>query len=177
MGRSRVTRSIAKSVTFGLYSDPVDYDLLSQQVRALLEDESDFIANCANFSAFVGYEIPDLNWAGFYFAQPDGELVLGPFFGKPACTRLAPGRGVCGKAYTSEETVVVDDVHQFSDHIACDSSSRSEIVVPLRDERGVYGVFDIDAPVVARFTDEDRVGIEKLVAAFMASVRSSAIAS
>src|SRR5215469_3210980 len=128
VGRSRVTRSIAKSVTFGLYSDPVDYDLLSQQVRALLEDESDFIANCANFSAFVGYEIPDLNWAGFYFAQPDGELVLGPFFGKPACTRLAPGRGVCGKAYTSEETVVVDDVHQFSDHIACDSASRSEIV-------------------------------------------------
>ena len=155
----------------------MDYDLLSQQVRALLEDESDFIANCANFSAFVGYELPDLNWAGFYFAESSGELVLGPFFGKPACTRLAPGRGVCGKAFTTGETIVVDDVHHFSDHIACDSASNSEIVIPLRDERGIYGVFDIDSPKIARFSDADRAGIEKLVAAFSACVRSSAIAN
>ena len=155
----------------------MDYDLLSKQVRSLLEDERDFIANCANFSAFVGYEIPDLNWAGFYFAQSDGELVLGPFYGKPACTRLPAGRGVCGKAFTAGETVVVDDVNHFSDHITCDSASNSEIVVPLRDERGIYGVFDIDSPKIARFTDEDRAGIEKLVAAFSACVRSSAIAN
>ena len=155
----------------------MDFDLLSAQVKSLLEDERDFIANCANFAAFVGYELPDLNWAGFYFAQPDGELVLGPFFGKPACTRLPAGRGVCGKAFVDEATIVVDDVHQFSDHIACDSASVSEIVVPLRDERGVYGVFDIDSPKHARFTDADRAGIEKLVAVFTACVRSSVRAS
>jgi L-methionine (R)-S-oxide reductase len=155
----------------------MDYDLLLAQVRGLLEDESDFIANAANFASFVANELPDLNWAGFYFAQPSGELVLGPFWGKPACARLAPGRGVCGIAFTSERSVVVDDVHEFTDHIACDTASQSEIVVPLRDENGVYGVFDIDSPIKARFSDEDRAGIERLVEAFIASVRSRATAS
>lgn len=155
----------------------MDFDLLSAQVTSLLEDERDFIANCANFAAFVGYALPDLNWAGFYFAQPDGELVLGPFYGKPACTRLPVGRGVCGRSFTSGETIVVDDVSQFSDHIVCDSASASEIVVPLRNENGVYGVFDIDSPTLARFSEADRAGIEKLVNAFSACVRSSAIAN
>jgi L-methionine (R)-S-oxide reductase len=155
----------------------MDYDLLLAQVRGLLEDESDFIANAANFASFVATELPDLNWAGFYFAQPSGELLLGPFWGKPACTRLAPGRGVCGIAFTSDRTVVVDDVHEFTDHIACDTASESEIVVPLRDERGIYGVFDIDSPTKARFSDEDRAGIERLVEAFTASVRSRATAN
>ncbi len=155
----------------------MDYDLLLAQVRGLLEDESDFIANAANFASFVAHEIPDLNWAGFYFEHSSGELLLGPFCGKPACTRLAPGRGVCGIAFTSGHTVVVDDVHEFADHIACDTASESEIVIPLRDERGVYGVFDIDSPKKARFSDEDRAGIELLVEAFIASVRSPATAN
>jgi len=155
----------------------MDYDLLLVQVRGLLEDESDFIANAANFASFVANELPDLNWAGFYFAQPNGDLLLGPFWGKPACTRLAAGRGVCGIAFTSSRTVVVDDVHEFADHIACDTASQSEIVVPVRDDGGVYGVFDIDSPMKARFSDEDRAGIERLVEAFTASVRSRATAN
>ena len=155
----------------------MDYDLLLAQAKALLADETDFTANAANFSAFVFSELPDLNWAGFYFAHEGGELVLGPFVGKPACTRLPAGRGVCGSAFTAKKTVVIDDVHLFADHIACDSASESEIVVPIEDERGVYGVFDVDSPKKARFSDADRIGIEALVAAFTASVRSSAKAS
>jgi L-methionine (R)-S-oxide reductase len=149
----------------------VDYDLLIAQADALLADETDFIANAANFCSFVFYELPDLNWAGFYFLVPGGELVLGPFHGKPACTRLAAGRGVCGAAVTREETVVVDDVHAFADHIACDSASQSEIVVPLRNEHGLCGVFDIDSPRKARFTPADREGIERLVGVFLARTR------
>jgi L-methionine (R)-S-oxide reductase len=152
----------------------VDYDLLEAQVRALLADESDFIANAANFAAFVYTEVPDLNWAGFYFPAPDGELVLGPFNGRPACTRLAPGRGVCGAAFTRGETLVVEDVHAFAGHIACDSASASEIVVPLRRGSEIFGVFDVDSPRVARFTHADRAGIERLVAAFTARVTREA---
>ncbi|HUA07779.1 MAG TPA: GAF domain-containing protein [Candidatus Acidoferrales bacterium] len=144
----------------------MDYDLLVAQVSALLGDESDFIANAANFSAFVYHEIPDLNWAGFYFATPAGDLVLGPFNGRPACTRLPKGRGVCGAAYASRRTVVVDDVHTFADHIACDSASVSEIVVPIRTG-AIEGVFDVDSPRAARFSDADREGIERLVQAFL----------
>jgi L-methionine (R)-S-oxide reductase len=149
---------------------PVSYDLLEEQVRALLSGESDFIANAANFAAFVYYELPDLNWAGFYLAHDDGELVLGPFSGRPACTRLPAGRGVCGAAMTRKATVVVDDVTTFADHIVCDSASRSEIVVPLLVEGDLVGVFDIDSPVVARFEDADRKGIEHLVMTFLESV-------
>jgi L-methionine (R)-S-oxide reductase len=145
----------------------VDYDLLERQAASLLEDESDFIANAANFAAFLYDELPDVNWAGFYFPSEDGSLVLGPFGGKPACTRLPAGRGVCGKAFASGETVIVDDVHAFADHIVCDSASRSEIVVPLRKGAALYGVFDIDSPELARFTEADRAGIERLVAKFV----------
>jgi L-methionine (R)-S-oxide reductase len=145
----------------------VDYDLLVTQVTALLADERDFIANAANFAAFIYNEVPELNWAGFYFAAPSGDLVLGPFNGRPACTRLAKGRGVCGAAFTSGQTVVVDDVHAFADHIVCDSASASEIVVPLRSGDEITGVFDVDSPRVARFTAEDRAGIERLVQVFL----------
>jgi L-methionine (R)-S-oxide reductase len=149
---------------------PVSYDLLEQQVRALLSGESDFIANAANFAAFIYYELPELNWSGFYFASEDGELVLGPFAGRPACTRLPAGRGVCGAAMTAGATVVVDDVEAFADHIVCDSASRSEIVVPLLVHGQLIGVFDVDSPVHARFAQTDRIGIEQLVRAFMESV-------
>jgi L-methionine (R)-S-oxide reductase len=142
----------------------VDYALLSLQATALLEDEPDPLANVANFAAFALGEIPDLNWAGFYFVHANGDMVLGPFAGKPACTRLASGRGVCGAAYTSRATVVVDDVAAYGDHIACDAASQSEIVVPILSDGKVVAVFDIDAPVRARFSAHDRDGIERLVA-------------
>lgn len=143
-----------------------DFDLLEMQVCSLLEDERDFIANAANFAAFIYHELPVINWAGFYFPDPSG-LVLGPFGGKPACTRLAKGRGVCGVAFANEKSVIVDDVDAFADHIACDSASRSELVVPVLYDGAVYGVFDIDSPVVARFTERDRDGVERLVARFV----------
>lgn len=143
----------------------VDYAMLELQVRGLLADESDFIANAANFAAFVYHELPRINWAGFYFPAQDG-LVLGPFAGKPACTRLPSGRGVCGRSFTRRESVIVDDVAAFADHIVCDSASRSELVVPLLLEGEIYGVFDIDSPDPARFSAQDRAGVERLVAAF-----------
>lgn len=142
----------------------MDYQLLEAQVRALLSEERDELANMANFASFVYHEVPDLNWAGFYFAGRAGELVLGPFNGRPACTRLPAGRGVCGAAFTSKQTIVVDDVNAYTDHIVCDSASASEIVLPLTDQSGeVYGVFDIDSPRTARFTPADAVGIGWLV--------------
>ena len=145
----------------------MDYDLLAAQAASLLAGESNFIANAANFAAFIYHEIPELNWAGFYFTEPSGDLILGPFNGRPACTRLPKGRGVCGAAVTSGRTLVVDDVHAFTDHIACDSASVSEIVVPLRAQSAIVGVFDMDSPRAARFNDGDRAGIERLVQVFL----------
>lgn len=147
-----------------------DYDLLEDQVRALLAGEGDFIANAANFAAFVYHALPDVNWAGFYFGSPAQELVLGPFCGRPACSRLPPGRGVCGAAATHGSTLVVDDVAAFGDHIACDTASRSEIVVPFSLKGEFAGVFDCDSPLLARFNDSDRKGLERLVRAFTESV-------
>lgn len=109
----------------------VSYELLERQARELLGGENNVIANAANFAAFVYHELPDVNWAGFYFIEASGDLVLGPFAGKPACARLPRGRGACGAAVMRRETIVIDDVHTFADHIVCDSASRSEIVVPL----------------------------------------------
>jgi GAF domain-containing protein len=143
-----------------------DYDLLELQVSSLLEDERDFIANSANFAALIYNELPVVSWAGFYFPDPDG-LVLGPFGGKPACTRLPKGRGVCGAAFAGENSVIVDDVNAFADHIACDSASRSELVVPILHDGAIYGVFDIDSPVLARFSQRDSDGVERLVARFV----------
>ena len=143
-----------------------DYDLLEQQVDALLAGERSFLANTSNFAAFMYTSLPQVNWAGFYFPHP-GALVLGPFGGRPACTRLPSGRGVCGKAFETGRTVIVDDVSKFADHIVCDSASQSELVVPLLKNDGIYGVFDIDAPVKMRFTERDRDGIERLVLRFL----------
>ncbi len=145
--------------------------MLERQVRELLSGERDFIANAANFASLVYHELPDVNWAGFYLASPSGELVLGPFCGRPACTRLPAGRGVCGAAALRGATLVVDDVAAFADHIVCDAAARSEIVVPLfRPDGRLLGVFDLDSPSLARFGAEDRAGIERLVGLFSQSV-------
>ena len=125
---------------------------LPELMRGLLSGESDEIADLANAAALIYDTVPDLNWAGFYRLLPDGELILGPFQGKPACVRIAPGRGVCGKAVESGEPVIVPDVHAFPDHIACDAASASEMVVPLRRRTGaLFGVLDLDSAAPGRF--------------------------
>lgn len=149
----------------------MDYDLLEDQVRELIGSEPNPLANAANFTALIFQEIPNVSWAGFYFPDASGDLVLGPFQGKPACVRLPKGRGVCGAAFASAKTVVVDDVNAFAGHIACDANAKSEIVVPLAAGGPPYGVFDIDSASVQRFGEEDRKGIERLVGAFCAVVR------
>ena len=148
-------------------SKPEQYAELLAQVRALLHGERDRIANAANLSALVYHALPSLNWVGFYFF--DGrELVVGPFQGQPACVRIPLDKGVCGAAASTGQTQRVADVNAFAGHIACDSASRSEVVVPLlRDDGSLLGVFDIDSPSLNRFSEEDRVGLESLVAAFI----------
>jgi len=146
------------------------YAELAEQARGLLAGERDRIANAANFAALAWYALPDINWCGFYFF--DGkELVVGPFQGKPACIRIALGKGVCGTAASTRETQVVEDVHAFAGHIACDSASNSEIVVPLYDGAQLIGVWDVDSPSFARFDADDRAGMEALCAIFVESLR------
>lgn len=145
------------------------YRELSQQLEALLTGESDMIANAANTSALMFQMMPELNWAGFYLLKGEGELVLGPFQGKPACVRIPVGKGVCGTAVERKSSVLVEDVHAFPGHIACDAASRSELVVPLIHEGRVLGVIDLDSPVPSRFDAEDQAGIEKLAAIFIAA--------
>ena len=145
------------------------YANLEAQLRSLLEVERDFIANAANFSSLLYYSLPDLNWAGFYLHK-ETELVLGPFQGKPACVRIALGKGVCGTAAQQRETILVDNVHDFPGHIACDSASNSEIVVPLIKDQQLIGVLDLDSPSFARFDDEDAKGLNDLVKVFMDSI-------
>ncbi|KFG67109.1 GAF domain-containing protein [Microvirga sp. BSC39] len=144
------------------------YASLAQQLTGLLEGERDMIANAANMSALIFQFLPDLNWAGFYFMR-EGELVLGPFQGKTACVRIAVGRGVCGSAVERRESIVVPDVHAFPGHIACDSASRSELVVPLIKDGRVLGVLDLDSPNPNRFDEEDREGCEQLVRIFLSA--------
>jgi L-methionine (R)-S-oxide reductase len=139
---------------------------LLEQARALLTGERDRIANAANIAALIYHTLPDLNWAGFYFMQ-GGELVLGPFQGKPACVRIALGRGVCGTAARDRKTIVVPDVEAFPGHIACDSASRSEVVAPIVANGRVIGVLDLDSPTVSRFDSDDAKGLENLVRAFV----------
>ena len=139
---------------------------LATQLSSLLEGERDLIANAANFASLVYHSLPDINWAGWYF-EKDGELVLGPFQGKPACVRIAVGKGVCGTAAQQRETILVDDVHEFPGHIACDSASNSEIVIPLISQQRLIGVFDVDSPSRARFDDEDARGLNDLVKVFL----------
>lgn len=142
------------------------YEELVRQTRGLLHGERDLIANAANIAALIWQIVPDLNWAGFYFLK-GSELVLGPFQGKPACVRIAVGKGVCGTAVARRETVLVEDVHAFPGHIACDSASNSELVVPLIKGGKVFGVLDLDSPNFARFDAEDRRAFEALVGAFV----------
>ena len=139
------------------------YGELADQLTALLAGETDLVANTANMAALIYHGLPHLNWAGFYFAKAGG-LVLGPFQGKPACVRIAWGNGVCGTAAARATTIVVPDVHEFPGHIACDEASRSELVVPLVTGGRVVGVLDLDSPDLARFDEEDRAGVERLVA-------------
>ncbi len=153
-----------------------DYPLLARQVASILEDERDLVANSAQFSAFIYDTIADLNWAGFYLARPAKksggqaqELLVGPFQGKVACARIPFGRGVCGTSAAERRTILVADVHAFPGHIACDSASNAEIVIPVIKDGQLYGVFDIDSPSLNRFSEEDQRGLEALVAAFVAA--------
>src|SRR6187402_932623 len=148
--------------TLGEVGKPEFYRDLCDQVEALLAGERDPIANAANTSALLFQMMPDLNWAGFYFLR-GSELVLGPFQGKPACVRIALGRGVCGTAARERKTIVVPDVHAFPGHIACDVASRSEIVVPLLFGERLLGVLDLDSPRENRFDADDAAGLEAAV--------------
>ena len=142
------------------------YTLLQAQLESLLADERDFIANAAQFSAFLYHQLDDLNWAGFYLNRNE-ELVLGPFQGQIACVRIPFGRGVCGAAAASRQTQRVEDVHAFAGHIACDSASNSELVVPLIKDGSLIGVLDLDSPSIGRFSEQDQLGIEALAAIFL----------
>ncbi len=145
------------------------YRELADQLGALLAGESDPIANAANMSALIFQMVPDLNWAGFYFLRSTDELVVGPFQGKPACVRIAVGSGVCGTAVERRASVLVEDVHSFSGHIACDAASRSELVVPLMRDGEVLGVLDLDSPLPGRFDLDDQTGMETLAAIYVAA--------
>jgi L-methionine (R)-S-oxide reductase len=148
---------------------PVLYASLVEQTRALLEGERDPIANLANTAALLYHSLPDLNWAGFYLLK-QGELVVGPFQGRPACVRIALGKGVCGTAAARRASVIVENVHEFDGHIACDSASNSEIVVPLVRGNELLGVLDLDSPKLARFDREDQAGLEKIVAEVLKAI-------
>ncbi len=143
------------------------YDL-ALQARGLFEGERDVIANAANLSSLLYNGLDQLNWAGFYFLRSD-TLVLGPFQGKPACVRIAVGKGVCGTAAAQRKSLIVPDVEKFPGHIACDSASRSELVVPLIRGGTIVGVLDLDAPIPERFDDEDRDGVEALARLWLAA--------
>ena len=142
------------------------YQELAMQLEALLVGERDRIANAANMAALIYHGLPDVNWAGFYFRQ-GGELVLGPFQGRPACVRIPLGRGVCGTAAARGATVLVPNVHAFAGHIACDPVSRSELVVPLLESGKVSGVLDLDSPLVGRFDEVDQMGCERLAGLYV----------
>ena len=146
--------------------DSVDYELLSKQLVALMSAESDALANSANFTGLLYNAISNINWLGIYVLRGD-ELVLGPFQGKPACVRLPLGTGVCGNAAKKQQTLRIEDVHEFDGHIACDSASRSEIVVPLISSGTLLGVLDVDSPDIGRFSEVDQSGIENLCTTFV----------
>ena len=140
----------------------MDYKLLCAQLKALTEDVKNEISNLSNASALLWQELADINWVGFYKME-GGILVLYPFQGKPACTKIAVGKGVCGTAVAEDKTQLVPDVHQFPGHIACDCASNSEIVVPIHVNGEIWGVLDIDSPSLNRFNEEDKAGLEEFV--------------
>lgn len=146
----------------------MDWDSLTAQARALLAGETDPVANAANLCALLFDAVPGINWVGFYFHK-DGELVVGPFQGKPACVRIPLGQGVCGTAAARRESVIVDDVHAFEGHIACDPGSNSEVVVPVLDGGRLFGVLDVDSPHHARFDSADRAGLESIARLYVES--------
>ncbi|MBQ8306572.1 MAG: GAF domain-containing protein [Blautia sp.] len=148
-----------------------DYRLLHSQLEELLKEETFYVSAMSNASALLMESLPDLNWAGFYLMK-DAQLVVGPFQGRPACIHIPLGKGVCGHAAEKDQTTVVPDVHSFPGHIACDSASRSEIVIPLHDPREhVTAVLDIDSPVPDRFSREDREGLETFAAILEQRIR------
>lgn len=140
----------------------INYNELNKELYSLVENVPHKTANLANASALLYDKLGDVNWAGFYLLQ-DGKLVLGPFQGKPACVEISVGMGVCGTAVSRGETVVVENVHEFSGHIACDCASNSEIVVPIKKDGNIVGVLDIDSPVLSRFSSQDAAGLEEFV--------------
>src|SRR5574340_1246390 len=144
------------------------YDTILSQVQAMLAEERDWLANAANVAAVLYHALPDVSWAGFYFLRGE-ELVLGPFQGKPACVRIALGKGVCGTAAAEGRAVVVPNVHEFPGHIACDTASNAEIVLPIVREGRLLGVLDLDSPTLGRFSDEDCVRLENFVAVLVAA--------
>jgi L-methionine (R)-S-oxide reductase len=152
-----------------LGSGAARYAALRSELEALLAGEHDLVANAANCAALLYHTLPDVNWVGFYFLR-DGELLVGPFQGKPACIRIPLGKGVCGTAAATRESQLVPDVHAFGGHIACDPASRSELVVPLVKDGLLIGVLDLDSPLPARFTPVDRDGIETIVRTFVAAL-------
>jgi GAF domain-containing protein len=154
---------------YGFEDKAADYASLAEELGALLAGERDLVANAANTASLIFNALPDVNWAGFYFMN-GGELVVGPFQGKPACVRIPLGKGVCGTAAARRETVLVADVHAFPGHIACDAASRSEIVVPLVRGGILLGVLDIDSPRIARFDSFDQRGLERLAQIFVGSL-------
>ena len=164
------------STRYDFRNKDADYASLADELNGLLAGEPDLIANAANTAALLFDALPGINWAGFYFlrkgAGGESELVVGPFQGKPACVRIPLGKGVCGTAAATRETIVVADVHAFPGHIACDAASRSEIVVPLLKGDTLLGVLDIDSPELARFDDADRRGLERLATLFVAASRA-----
>lgn len=146
------------------------YRELEQQFAGLVYGERNWLANAANCAALIYDQLPDLNWAGFYFLeQASGDLVVGPFQGKPACARIAPGKGVCGTALAERRAILVPDVHAFPGHIACDAASRSELVIPLEAAGRMLGVLDLDSPLPDRFTTADLAGLSQLMAMLMHS--------
>ena len=151
---------------------PRGYRELAGQLAALLADEPDRIACAANTASLIYWSLADLNWVGFYFIEPDsGDLLVGPFQGKPACVRIPLGKGVCGTAAAERRTIVVRDVHEFPGHIACDAASSSEVVVPVVADGRLLGVLDLDSPRLARFDDDDARGLERIVAVFVSALR------
>ncbi len=152
-------------------SKPERYAELAQAVRAVIDGEPDFIANLANVSALIFHSLADVNWAGFYLLK-GGELVVGPFQGQVACVRIPLGKGVCGTAAATRRSIVVPDVRAFPGHIACDTASSSEIVLPMIREGELLGVLDIDSPTIGRFDQQDQEGLEQVVAALLHAVHA-----
>lgn len=146
------------------------YQSLVKQTESLITGEPNIIANMANISALLFTSLDDVNWAGFYLIDSPSELVLGPFQGNPACIRIPVGKGVCGTAAATAQTQLVEDVHAFAGHIACDAASNSEIVIPVHKNGEVFAVLDIDSPSIARFDADDKLGLEALVACFEATI-------